>query len=178
MIAFEPAVTSIDLSIDYEMKRDLYAVLEGGWSSISFSDTNYAYDGTGIFFRGGIDHNMMELERHNDYTMGFVGFRYGFSSYKQQADHIILTDPYWGNYTTYIPEESGQAHWLEITAGIRAELWKNLFIGWSARARFMIHKTDHPSMIPYYIPGFGNPARRVITDINYSLYYRIPLMKK
>ncbi len=178
MMPLIPEIRTFEFSADIEIKTNLYPVFEAGFSAISFSDTNYSYEGSGIFFRAGIDYNVLELEKHNDYSMGFIGVRYGLSLNQFSADNIIIPDPYWGNLNTSIAGQSGQNHWLEIVAGIRAEVFKNFFMGWSLRGRIMVYKSTFDQMIPYYVPGFGDPARRASWDINYSIYYKIPVLRR
>jgi len=121
---------------------------------------------------------MLELEKRNDYSMGFFGVRYGFSLNQFSAENIIIPDPYWGDLNTSITDQSGHNHWIEVVAGIRAEIFKNFFMGWSARGRVMLYKSKFDQMSPYYVPGFGDPAGRASWDINYSIYYKIPVLKR
>ena len=178
MIPLIPEIKTFEFSVDYEIKPNLYPFFEAGLSTISFGDTNYSYSGSGIYFRAGIDKNMLELEQHNDYSMGFLGVRYGLSLNKFSAENIILEDPYWGDLNTSISEQSGHNHWIEVAAGIRVEIFKNFFMGWSARGRVMLYKSKFDQMIPYYVPGFGDPSGRASWDINYSIYYKIPIIKR
>ena len=178
VMPFVPEIRSFEFSVDFEVKPNIYPVFEAGFATVSFSDTNYSYDGSGIYFRAGIDYNMLELEKRNDYSMGFIGARYCISLNRFSADNIILPDPYWGDLNTSIAEQSGHNHWIEVAAGIRVELFNNLFMGWSARGRVMLYKSKFEQMIPYYVPGFGDPERRASWDINYSVYYKIPMLKR
>ena len=178
MMPLIPEIRTFEFSADFEIKPNIYPVFEAGFSTVSFSDTNYSYDGSGIFFRAGVDYNMLELESHNDYSMGFIGVRYGLSLNQFSAENIIIEDPYWGDLNTSISEQSGHNHWIEVAAGIRAEIFNNFFMGWSVRGRVMLYKPKFDQMIPYYVPGFGNPAKRAAWDINYSIYYKIPILKR
>jgi hypothetical protein len=178
MMPFIPEVKSFEFSVDLEAKQNIYPVFEAGLSAISFSDTNYSYNGSGMYFRAGVDYNMLELEKRNDYSMGFIGIRYGMSLHQFSAENIILPGPYWGDLNTSIQDQSGHNHWIEVAAGIRVELFSNFFMGWSARGRVMLYKSKFDQMIPYYVPGFGDPSGRASWDINYSIYYKIPLLKR
>ena len=178
MMPFVPETRSFEFSADIEIKPNIYPVFEAGFSTVSFTDTNYSYKGSGIYFRAGVDYNMLELEKRNDYSMGFIGARYCVSLNQFSADNVIVPGPYWGDLTTSIDKQSGQNHWIEVAAGIRVELFQNFFMGWSARGRVMLYKTKYDQMIPYYVPGFGDPARRASWDINYSIYYKIPILKR
>ena len=178
MMPLVPEIRSFEFSADFEVKPNIYPVFEAGFSMVSFSDTNYSYKGSGIYFRAGLDYSMLELEKRNDYSMGFIGARYGISLNQFSADDVIIQDPYWGDLVTGIPEQSGQNHWIEVAAGIRVEIFHNFFMGWSARGRIMLYKTKFDQMIPYYVPGFGDPSKRAAWDINYSIYYKIPVLKR
>lgn len=72
--------------------------------------------------------------------------------------------------------------WLEFVVGIKAELFKNLYLGASARLGFLIAPLSKPpeNFSNLFIPGFNK-----VTDgsnfgvgYNYSLSYLIPLYKK
>jgi hypothetical protein len=95
------------------------------------------------------------------------------------ADNIAVNSGYWGNYTDgSVAKNSIKAYWIEIGMGLRAEIFKNFFMGWSFNGRIMIKKSKDIYMDPYNIPGYGNGSKKSAIGFNYSIYYRIPILKE
>ena len=175
----EPGRVNFELSGDLEIRElNYYAVLEVGWQQIDFEGKNYNYSSGGLYGRLGLDYNFLNLQSPDDYEMLYAGGRYGYSRFNHQADQIIITENYWGEYQTSVPKDWVNAHWLELIVGIKAELSKNLFIGWDIRGKFLLHKSGNGVMDPYNIPGFGNGSRRVAIGFSYTVAYRIPVTRK
>jgi hypothetical protein len=175
---FEPERTTWEFTVDYELKRNYYPLIEFGLQSIDLEEETYNYRSEGYYFRIGMDYNFQKNTSVDQYEMVFFGFRYSFSEQKHSADNILIQDDYWGDfYAESVPETTFYGHWLELAGGIRAELFRNVFIGWSFRGRLLLYKSKNPSMEPYYIPGFGKGGKRVALGFNYSIYYKIPLFK-
>jgi hypothetical protein len=71
-----------------------------------------------------------------------------------------------------------KGHWVELAAGIRAELVSNVFMGWSLRYRILLNPGMDPLVAPQLVPGFGSGGSNRSFGISYSLSYKIPLVKK
>ncbi len=166
-----------EVSFDYEVYNKYYAVLEGGFQNLSINKPEYSYNSNGQFFRLGVDYNSMKTAI-NEYHMSFVGLRYAFSNFSQEFPGLTLHDSYWGDFSSSVTKESRSFHWVELAGGMRGELMKNFFIGWSIRVRVPISKIANFEFLPYSIPGYGNPKSNPAMDINYSIYYKIPLFNK
>ncbi len=175
---FEPERTVFEFSLDYEIKRNYYPVVEFGLQEINLEKPTYNYQSEGYYIRLGMDYNFQKNLSIDQYEMVFFGFRYGFSSQNHSADNIIIENEYWGDYfAESVPQSTFYGHWIELAGGIRAELFRNVFIGWSVRGRLMLVKSKKPIMQSYYIPGFGKGSKRVSLGFNYSIYFRIPMFK-
>ena len=176
LLYFQPERRIHTLSLDYEIKREIYPVLELGWQNVKIEKDQYHYHSDGKFARVGLDINLIRDENPVNYDMGFAGFRYGFSYMNQSASHIIIEETYWGDLTgSEIVENQLMVHWISVGGGLRAEVFPNFFMGWSLFANLKLARTGDANMDPYNIPGFGSGSRRLALTINYSLYYRIPL---
>jgi hypothetical protein len=170
--------TAFEVSADYEIKRNFYITLEGGMQKYRLVDTLYNYNSDGYYTRLGLDYNILKNRADNQYEMVFGGVRYGYSRLNHTADNIIIGANYWGDEDiTELESSTIQAHWIEATAGVRAELFKNVFIGWSFRWRVMIYQSRVPVMKPIYIPGYGKGDKKSLIGFNYYVYVRIPLGK-
>ena len=69
------------------------------------------------------------------------------------------------------------AHWISLVGGMRAEVFRNFFMGWSVFMNLRFYQSDYKGMEPYNIPGFGKGSNRVTVTFNYSLSYRIPMQR-
>lgn len=72
------------------------------------------------------------------------------------------------------------ASWLEFVVGIKAELFKNLYLSASARLGFLVTNKNPDNFRNLFIPGFNKvtDGSRFGVGYNYSLSYLIPLYKK
>jgi hypothetical protein len=86
---------------------------------------------------------------------------------------------YWGIAPTLnIGNTHAFAQWVEIGTGVKVEVFKNIYLGWSLRGRMLLSKTmGQNGVFPYIIPGYGQGENSSNFGVNYSIYYQIPLMK-
>jgi hypothetical protein len=168
-----------EFSTDFEVKLNYYATAEYGQQKVSFKKTGYDYNSDGYYFRLGFDYNYSKNNKDiTQYEMVFGGIRFGYSNYSHEAANISIAENYWGTETVAVlPPVSLTAHWFEVTAGIRGELFKNFFVGWSFRGRVMLWQKKDANMYAYNIPGYGAGNKKSQLGFNYSIYYRIPLFK-
>jgi hypothetical protein len=174
----DPAIYGFEFSADYEAAENLYPVIEFGFNSLSLERENYDYYSNGNYFRLGADYNILKLDARDQYEMAFIGVRYAYSSFTYNADDIHITESYWGDYSGLVPETLIKAHWIEFTLGLRAEIFKNIFMGWSFRGRIMLSSNKSSNIDPYNIPGYGKGKNNTSAGFNYSVYYKIPMLKK
>jgi hypothetical protein len=179
LLYFDPSRKAYEFSADFEIKKDLYLTAEYGNQTVNLEKKIYSYSSEGNYFRIGLDHNFLKSDKPDEYEMAFIGIRYGISKMNHSAKNIISPENYWGKITdSNIPKSNYTAHWMEIVTGIRAELFRNFFIGWSLRTRFRLAHTKDQYMDPYNIPGFGKGSKKANVGFNFSVYYRIPFYKK
>lgn len=176
LLYFDPGRMTYNFSLDYEAWQDIYPVLEFGFQEVSLERDSYHYHSGGLFGRAGADVNLLKYEGTKVYEMMYAGLRYGFASLTQRADNIQVGEDYFGGVDRgSLPEKRLTAHWLCVTVGVRVEVFRNFFIGWSVLAGLKLAQVKDPHMEPYYIPGFGPGGKRAGLVFNYSLFYRIPL---
>ena len=171
--------TAFEVSADFEVKPYYYATVEYGQQQVHFTNEWYEYASDGYYVRAGFDYNFLGKKISvKQYEMVFGGFRYCYASYTHWAHNIYVGDNYWGDVSigSFEPVKL-YAHWFELTGGIRGELFKNCFIGWSFRGRLMLYQRLDEMMYPYYIPGFGKGDKKAAIGFNYYILFRIPLYK-
>lgn len=172
---FEPERIGIGGELDYEFKRDLFAVVEGGWLDYKIKHVDYNYQLIGIYGLAGIDYNFLKEENRVDNDILFVGLRYGASSFQQNTDNITIIN-YWGTYTTSFENQQLFGQWVEIVGGLKSELFfaKNVFIGWTLRAKILVSGKNNEILAPYIIPGYGKTEKKFRFGISWFVSYRIP----
>ena len=155
---------------------------ELGYLSNKTEEDFLSFTTDGSYIKAGVDYNAYEnwLDMEN---MIYVGFRYGFSTFSQDLNsYTANNNPYL--YPVAVPVEgqnySGlNAHWAEFMLGIKAELFNNLFLGFSFSGKKMITTKEPENFKNLFVPGFN---RVFLNDFgfgfNYTLSYLIPLYKK
>ncbi len=141
----------------------------------------YTYDSQGSFLRVGIDVNLLKDREVNDYDAAgsilLFGLRFGRAQINDQLSYELV-DPLWGNSALTQENNGLVATWAEMTAGVKVEVFKNVFLGYNLRFKFAQGFSDQPTLLPYYIPGFGRSDRPERFGFDYSIFYRIPLKRR
>lgn len=178
VLAFEPERTGIGVSIDYEFKPNLFAVVEAGWLDYHPEHEAYSYQINGFYSLVGIDYNVLKKAIRVENDILFVGLRYGASSFNQKVEDITISN-YWGTYVGDSENQQLFGQWAEITGGLKAELFfaKNVFIGWTLRAKILISGKNNEILEPYIIPGYGKTEKNFRFGISWFIAYRIPFKK-
>ena len=170
----EPEIKQYEASVDFEILKNWFGVIEAGMLKVNVLRDDFYYYSDGVYFRTGVDFNVMGKEALKDNDIVYVGIRYGYSKQNHNADNIFLSDAYWGRHSTSIENFEFGVHWGELVAGMKTELFANLFIGWSLRFRLSFSGYESSLMEPYRIGGFGPGNSNTTFDFNYSVFYRIP----
>jgi hypothetical protein len=177
-ILADPSEIGAEVSADFELVKDFYPIFELGYNSISESDSLFNYAASGTYARVGIDYNLLKLRDRSQHHAITIGARYGISLYSHSAENIYIQNPYWGDYVAAPYEMQLRGHWVELVGGIKAELLPNLFMGWSFRFKILLNPDMDPLVTPQMVPGFGTGGKDRSFGISYSIYYKIPLLKK
>lgn len=168
-----------ELTADTELLKDMFVSLEVGSQTYNFTVPKYNYSSGGAYTRLGVDYNYMKHIDSESTDKLFVGLRYGFTTFYHQSDNIKIESPVWGNIENINVDRNWlSANWMEVSTGMRAHLFNNFYLGWSARFRIKLWLQPDLIMQPYYIPGYGRAWSNTWVGFNYSLYYQIPLFKK
>ena len=168
---------------DYRLTKKFYIAGELGNEEKTVDDDRLNFTTNGSYFKVGFDYNAFEnwLDMEN---MIYAGMRVGFSSFDHQVNSFKIYENN-GNYygqTIIAPGEkfSGQtASWVEIVGGIKAELFNNLYMGFSVRLNYLISNKEPEGFANLYIPGFNRTYDgKFGAGFNYTLSYFIPIYKK
>jgi hypothetical protein len=162
------------LSVDINEKTAL--VLAAGYLNYKYSQYNYNYLNKGIFFRVGTDINLRKPEVFSDKYWAGIGLRYGLSIFSSETPSF-KEENYWGTIYSSVSPATSSAHFLEVTPGIRTEIFKNFSIGWSVSLRLLVYNSSVKDTRPIYIPGFGRGDKSISTGISYFMAWSIPYKK-
>lgn len=172
---------------DYRLTKKIYVAGEIGNEETTVDDDRINFTTKGSYFKVGFDYNAYEnwLNMEN---MIYVGVRYGVSTFNHTINsYKVYQNSDIDNTGNYLPDvivNSGQdfsglsAHWIELVGGVKAELFDNLFLGFSVRIKNLISNKRPEGFDNLYIPGFDRTyAGNFGAGFNYTISYFIPLYK-
>jgi len=161
---------------DIPYKGNWFPTAEIGMEWFDDKQQTFHYLSNGIYGRLGVDLNIAKFESLKDQDLLFVGIRYGYSHFNQEANNIIYSN-YWGDVNSSLSRRPMSAHWGEIVFGMKGELFKNFFLGWTFRGKFPLVQTNDPNIKPYIIPGLGKTTGEIPFAFTFTASYRFPIFK-
>ncbi|ADQ78375.1 hypothetical protein Palpr_0213 [Paludibacter propionicigenes WB4] len=173
---------SYEGAVKIDLKHKFYPTFEFGYAGADkLTVDNVGFNTNGVFWRGGIDINMLKHKKAANAinSMLLLGVRLGVSNFNYSISNVNITDEYWGgpvqamNYNNL----STTKVWLELTAGIRVEVLKNIYMGWTIRNKNLLTSTADGAVTPWYIPGFGTNKSSNL-GLNYTIGYKFQLPSK
>ncbi|MGX5820235.1 DUF6048 family protein [Chitinophaga lutea] len=176
---FQPYRTDVTVNLDAQFKDRLYFASELSYNRTAHSDTaTYSYKGSGMAATLGVNYNLLKRQVPKENFIIYGGARYGIAVFSYEIPEYVIDSDYWGLYKGSLPKTNEMAHWFELTVGIKAEVLKNFFLGWSLHERILLNKKlstqDFPPLI---IPGFGKGNKGNAFDMQYTVSYLVPLWK-
>lgn len=183
LISFlEPESKGLELVGDIRILRNYYAAVELGFEDKISKEDYLNYTTKGSYIKAGVNYNAYKNWKGMTNEI-YVGVRYGFSFFNQTLNSY--TPNIKGTY--FIPTEvlpntefkDLSAHWAELVFGLKAETFKNLYLGFSFSFKTMISTKEPTNFKNLYVPGFN---RVYLNDtgfgVNYTLSYLIPIIKR
>lgn len=179
---YETDYRGLELVGDYRLTRRFYIAGELGNEDKTVDDDRMNFTTKGAYFKAGFDYNSFEnwLDMEN---MIYVGMRYGVSSFSQTLNSYKIYDPtnYYGETIITSGEKFNglTASWIEVIGGIKAELFNNLYLGFSLRLNYLVSDKKPANFDNLYIPGFNRTYDgKFGAGLNYTVSYFIPIYKK
>ena len=173
----EPAEYGAEISADFEIYKNIYPVIELGYSNMSDTTDLFDYASSGTYARLGVDYNVLPMKDRSVHHSITVGARYGLSVFTQKTENMYIENGYWGDMVLDSYESRLRGHWFELVGGIKAEVLPNLFVGWMVRFKFLLNPDMDPNVTPALVPGYGNAAKNRGFSFSYTISYKIPLLK-
>ena len=181
---YETDYRGLELVGDYRLTRRHYLAAEIGNENKTVDDDQVNFTTKGTYIKVGFDFNSFQNWGNMENIVS-VGLRYGVSSFSQTLNsyQVYNPNPYFGESPVIIPTENNKfdglsAQWIEVVAGMKAEVFNNVFVGFSFRLNRLISQKIPNNFENLYIPGFNrtyNGSSGV--GFNYTVSYFIPLYK-
>lgn len=162
------------ISVDLNEKRSL--VFATGYLNYKYTQYNYTYLNKGGFVRIGMDFNLLKPDKSLGKYYAGIGLRYGLSRFNSEVPSFEKTD-YWGTTYSSIANKTYWGHFIEVTPGVRAEIFKNFSMGWSISLRMLLYTGTGKDLKPVYFPGFGDGTKTITAGMNYYIVWNIPYKK-
>lgn len=178
---------SSEVSVDVNLKNRFFPVIEVGHGQTDTSnDYGTHYKSSAPYMRIGMDYNILYKKKFKNYM--FAGFRYGMSSFNYDIEALSINDPVYGgtinnpnqidgSYGGSVPfvhkGMEGSMQWFELCGGVRAQIWKDLYMGWSIRLKYRTSSSPDKYGDPWYVPGYGKYSGNTI-GMTYTLIYKLP----
>jgi hypothetical protein len=165
-------VFGYEAAIQANILKKYYPVLEMGFAGADHMASNdIIFKTNGLYSRVGVDLNIIKPKAKQLPTnnLFLVGVRVGFSNFKYDLNNVILTDEYWGQSQKrdFIDEKASKV-WFEISAGMRVEVVKKVYMGWTIRSKNFFKEDAVGELNPWYVPGYG-----ISSGSKWSLVYAI-----
>ncbi len=178
MRIFQKENTGIAFVGRYGFNYKWWANAEVGYQNTQYSNDNFSYKSNGTFLKIGIDYDLFQSEDFPVNDNIFVGARYGYAWQMHEANNFKIVDDYWGEYSGSVSNSAVNSHIFEILFGIRCEMLRNFYMGWTFRGRFLVASAHNNDLEPYAVPGFGNCGdTKAGIAFTYTIEYQIPFNK-
>jgi hypothetical protein len=179
---YEKDYRGLEVVGDYRLTKKFYVAGEIGNEDKTIDDDRLNFTTKGTYFKVGFDYNSFEnwLDMEN---MIYVGMRYGVSSFSHTLNTYKIYDPtnYYGEtiITSGAKFDNLNASWVEVIGGIKAELFNNLYLGFSVRLNYLVSNKKPADFDNLFIPGYNRTYDgKFGAGFNYTLSYFIPIYKK
>ncbi|TVR70892.1 MAG: hypothetical protein EA408_10480 [Marinilabiliales bacterium] len=163
-----PDIYGAELVGDFKVGPGYFGVAEAGYSVRNLDEPSYRLEEKGLFLRIGGDRSFYQ---YNNDIIG-AGARLGFSVRDRSASDIFVEQEYWGDYSGVIDSGLSFRQWAEVVLVIKAELSRNLFLGWNLRGKVLLFDRGDSHMSDVFIPGFGAGDRKSTLGFDFYIYYR------
>ena len=174
IMGFDSDRKGVDFVTRYKFKTKWFVIGELGFENVKFEQNHYDYRSNGGFLKLGIDYNFFKVDEPGNNDNISLGLRYGIGSQSHESPRYSILDDYWGDYTGSFDLSNVTSHWVELVGGIRTEVLKNFYMGWTIRMKTLVAVGNTNELEPYTIPGYGRGDNSVNLGFTYTLEYYIP----
>ena len=181
----DPDFQGWEFVADFRIKKELYVAVELGNESHTLQREQINFTSSGSYLKLGFDYNLFENWEGMDNQV-YLGLRYAQSSHSQEVHSYLVynRNHYWPDQETTFGNSTGlrnglSASWIEVVAGIKVQLIKNFYMGFSGRLTRLLSDQKPENFDNLYIPGFNRKTDENYfgASLNYTLTYKIPITK-
>lgn len=169
------------------IREKIFAVGELGYENVDFTRQKFTTDkeltyqfnyiSNGTYLKVGFDYNVFKVDEPDNHDNVLLGIRYGYGWQQHQSPSFTIGSSYWDDYVSSASLSPVSSHWAELLFGLRCEVLKNLYMGWSLRLKRIIYQSSSSKLEPAVIPGFGRFNSPITAGFTYSIEYQIPFNK-
>jgi hypothetical protein len=159
---------------DVNLKNTWFPTLEVGYGSYDQTvESGMQCLAAGTYVKIGVNKSLVYLgDKAQD--LFYAGAHYGFSSFTYTLHNLAFYDNYWGDNTlTDLVNQRGIVGWLELTVGVRVNVFGPFSLGWSGQYKSTLHVSGGATSDPAYIPGYGENLKPM-AGLALHLYYKLP----
>lgn len=168
-----PGKMGYDFQVDFKDRDKIYWTAEAGYGRGKIDYEQLKYTTHTTYLKVGLDNAMLKPGGEKDFDIVFLGVRYA-AAYGNRSDATYSFDsPFGGVYEGVQEGQNFFVHWGEITLGMKLEVWKRVFMGWTARGKFLFNPGVFKEISPNYIAGYGSADNATSFDINLYLSYAL-----
>ena len=154
---------SAEISATLDVNNRFFPTVEVGLGHTDMVSHLYeiGYRTHAPFYRVGMDYNMQYKDKKLGYI--YLGARVGYTAFDYSVEAAPLIDPVWGDGAPIVfADVPCQAVWAEAVGGLRAEIARNFYMGWSLRYKYPLYRGPIANGGPWYVPGFGAGSKGVL----------------
>ena len=167
-------LTELTFIADIDFYRYFWNVEWGRFEITRADGTNALYSVEGSYFRFGPEINFLKKDPEKNAL--FFGLRYARASFDDKLTYTSASG-FFDNDPLEVSNNGLAADWYEMVTGLKVKIWKNLWMGYTARFKFGVDTFERNELIPHDIPGYGRADQRSAWDFNYWIMFRIPIRK-
>jgi hypothetical protein len=169
-----------EANADMDIHRYILTADVGNWSvtgqhvfqdPVDSSTNTSSYNNSGSYWRAGASANF--LTRDPQRNAFFIGFKYARASYRESMT-FMANDSIWGLGQANYSADKKSARWLELTSGLKIQIWKFIWMGYTGSLKFALKADDSNGIISHDIPGYGKTFRDTTWGFTYHVFFRIP----
>lgn len=132
-------------------------------------------DNWGQYFRIGLGYNF--ISKNPDHNVAYLGLMYSRSSFSDALYGNLLGNKVYNLNDIVAVDETDKlhAHWLEVAAGIRVQIWQWIYMGCTVRYKFAKRVSFSEKLVPFDVIGWGLNEEEDGWGVNYYIGIRIAL---
>ncbi len=169
---WEPELKLREFQADIDFRH--YSLALGyGTAEIFREEEGFQYRNEGSFWRINAEVNFIYGDHQSRLFAGLGFARSSFDDFFR-----FDTQDAFNNSFIEASNQNASARWFELTTGTKIKVWKNFYMGYTVRYKFL-KRVSFDNLVPHDLPGYGMNLQDDDDQFgfNYYLYWRIPFRK-